>query len=316
MMINRRGIKIPGPGAGMPGAGLGLFCCLFLALSFFGACASSSAGPRAFYSGRRDFSLMGPGADLYIKAEVQSVRPILEGLILGGLTGAEIKEFLDMCETLTAAVYMGEERRFYAAAAGRFPSARGGFFFGISRDWEKRKSASGVDYWYSDKSKLGVFLTGKNAYLSNADPFVPPPGVRIPDGIGPLQNGAVLLGWMEDPASALNTIVAAFGVPIAIPAERLIFGVYPGGGENLNYTAVLRFETPTPSQANALVRIFTLARAGIAGADFTGRPDLESLARAFFSGGSPRQEGNALILTSGPMSGQDLALLFNIISLY
>ncbi|MDR2073502.1 MAG: hypothetical protein LBP60_08745 [Spirochaetaceae bacterium] len=294
---------------------MGLLLLLFLLLPLFASCASSSASPQAFYAGRRDFSLMGPGADLYIKAEVQSVRPILEGLILGGLTGAEIKDFLDMSETLTAAVYMGEERRFYAAATGRFPSARGGFFFGLSKDWEKRKSSSGIDYWYSDKSKLGVFLRGKNAYLANADPFVPPPGARAPETVGALQNGAVLLGWMEDPASALNTIVAAFGVPIAIPAERLIFGVYPGEEKNIGYTVVLRFETPTPTQANALVRIFTLARAAIAGADFSNRPDMEALARAFFSG-TPRQEGNALILTSGLVSGPDIALLFNIISLY
>ncbi|MDR2210184.1 MAG: hypothetical protein LBO65_01760 [Spirochaetaceae bacterium] len=307
-------MKSPGRRGGKPDP---FFSLVVLCLSLFlGACASSPASPEGFYSGRRDFSLMGPGADLYIKAEVRSVRPILESLILGGTTGAEVKDFLDMSDTLTAAVYTGEERRFYAAAAGRFPNARGGLFFSVSRDWEKKESPLGMDYWYSDKSKLGVALTGKNAYLANGDPFVPSPGAQAPEALGPLQDGAVLFGWMEDPASALNKIVAAFGVPIAIPAERLIFGVYPAGEENQDYTAVLRFETPTPAQANALVWIFTLARTQIAGADFSAHPDLEALAGAFFSGGAPRQEGNALILTSGVMKGQDLALLFNIISLY
>ncbi|MDR0599151.1 MAG: hypothetical protein LBG84_03590 [Treponema sp.] len=261
---------------------------------------------------------MPQGADLYISAEVKKARPILEGLSLGGVSGAGLGDFLDMTSTLTAAVFREEGRaggrpRFYAAAAGKFPSARGGLFFGASRDWEKRVSAGGIGYWYSEKSGLAVFLGAKSAYLSHGDPFAPPPGAESPAALEELRKGAVLSGWLDNPAPAFKRIAAAFGIPLEIPARRLLFGVYPGKGED--YTAALTLETPSPIQAAALVRIFDLARRNIAGADFSSRPDLEALARALFAG-VPRQEGAALILKTGTVSGRDLALLFNTISVY
>jgi hypothetical protein len=292
---------------------------------------------------------MAEGADLYISAEVQAVRPILDNLLLGGMTGGEVKEFLDMSDTLTAAVFEGESGggsaganggangangpmnggRFYAAASGRFPAGRGGLFFSASKDWEKRLSASGIDYWYSEKSTLAVFLDSRRAYLSSGDPFVPPPGAKSPPALGPLREGAVLSGWMNDPARAINRIIAAFGVPVEIPAERLVFAVYPvkESKETVNsgtakadetggrYTAVLRFETSAAAQANALARIFGFARLGLALADFGEYRDMETLARAFFAE-APRTEGNALVLKTAVMSGRDLALLFNTISVY
>ena len=81
------------------------------------------------------------------------------------------------------------------------------------------------------------------------------------------------------------------------------------------YRAALRFETASPSLATGLVRIFTLARVALAVADFKGKEDLKTLAEAFFSQ-NPRADGNALILTIETMSGKDLALLFNALSLY
>ncbi|MDR1144070.1 MAG: hypothetical protein LBK77_07635 [Spirochaetaceae bacterium] len=296
-------------------------CAAGLALCFLAGCASVPR-PENYYAGRKDtFALMAPGAELYITAEVRSVRPILEKLFLAGMTGADLKEFLDMSDTLTAAVFdeAGPARHFYAAAAGRFPGVRGGIFFGASRDWEKRVSAAGIDYWHSEKSRLSVFMGTKNAYFSDGDPFVPAPGAQSPPALEGLRRGSVLSGWMENPSSAINRIIAAFGLPIEIPANRLVFGVYPAGdaGEGLEeyYTAVLRFETPTAAQAAALVRIFTMAKIGLETADFSGYRDMETLARAFFTE-NPVRDGNALVLTTGVMSGGDLALLFNVISLY
>ncbi|GHV85295.1 hypothetical protein AGMMS50230_09030 [Spirochaetia bacterium] len=286
---------------------------------FLAACSSSpSAMAEVFYADRSGFALMGEGADLYVTARVQQVRPILDSLSLGGMTGAELKDFLDMSDTLTAAVYDGESRRFFAAAAGTFPSTRGGLFFSASKDWEKKVSASGLPYWYSEKSRLSVSLGAKNAYLSDGDPFVPAPGAQSPEALAEMQKGAGLSGWMENPALGINRIIAAFGVPIEIPLDRLVFAVYPAGsGMDAagQYTAALRLETPTTAQAGALVRIFTLAKIGLALTDFNGHRDMETLVRVFFSQ-NPRQDGNAMVLTTGIMNGRDLALLFNTISVY
>jgi hypothetical protein len=270
---------------------------------------------------------MAEGAGLYITAEVQSVRPILDSLVIGGMSGAELKQFLDMSDVLTAAIFQAPgERRFYASALGSFPSTGSGLFFSASKDWEKRTSALGMPYWHSPRSRLSVSLSARAAYLSHDDPFVPPPGAAIPEALPALQKGAVLSGWMNDPAPAINRFAANVGVPIAIPAERLVFAVYPAepahsrpdkgkqAGEE-QYRAVLRFETPTPTQAAALVRIFALAKVGLALADFNKREDMRVLAEALFSG-NPQAEGSALIITTGTMNGNDLALLFNAISLY
>jgi hypothetical protein len=265
---------------------------------------------------------MAPGADLYITADVPSTRPILEGLMLVGLTGAEIKDFLDISDTLTVSIFRRTTSPyFYAAASGKFPSARSGLFFSNSKDWERKQSASGIPYWYSQGSRLSVFLDSKNAYLSDGDPFVPPPGAESPAALAELRNGAVLSGWLENPASAINKIVAAFGVPIEIPAERLVFAVYPvvntanKTAKASDYTAVMRLETPSPTQAKALVRIFTMAKIGMALADFSQHQDMETLARAFFSD-NPVEDGNALVLKTSVMNGRDIALLFNTISVY
>ena len=294
----------------------------FLVLPLSCKSTGSVPSPEKFYAGRSGFALMAEGAGFYITAEVQSVRPILDSLKIGGMTGAELKQFLDMSNVLTAAVFEAAGgRRFYAAALGSFPTGSG-LFFSASKDWEKRTSALGMPYWYSQRSQLSVSLNAKVAYLSHDDPFVPPPGAAVPEALPALQKGAVLSGWMNDPAPAINRFAAGLGVPIEIPAERLVFAVYPAGpagkgkqaGEE-QYTAVLRFETPTSTQAAALVRIFTLAKIGLAMADFSGREDMKVLAGAFFSG-NPQAEGSALILTTGTMNGTDLALLFNAISIY
>ena len=303
----------------------------FGCLAVFLLTASCASVPKAetFYRDRSGFSLMPEGAPLYLMAEVQEVRPILDELVLGGLSGAEIKKFLDMSNHVTLAVYQNPgERHFYAAAMGKFPSGGGGLFFSASKDWEKKVSASGLPYWYSERSWLSVSLGAKEAYLSDVDPFVSPPGAKIPEALPAMQKDSVLSGWMNNPAQAIKKLAAAFEIPIEIPAERFLFVIYPadestsGGGskknradENSLYSATLRFETPAAAQAAGLVMIFSLARLGMANADFGDHKKMETLARAFFSN-SPRQDGNALILKTGVMSGKDLALLFNTISVY
>ena len=278
------------------------------------SCATSPSAPKpeTFYSGRSGFALMPEGAELYMTAEVQKVRPILDSLSLGGMTGSELERFLDMSDTLTAAVFKSVEVwHFYGAASGKFPNATGGLFFSASKDWEKKVSASGIPYWYSDNSKLAVSLGDKNAYFSDTDPFVPPPGTTVPEALPAMRTGSVLSGWMNNPGEALGKVVAGFGVPISIPAERLVFAVFPADGQG-QYTATLRFETPTSTQAAALARIFTLAKLGMAMANFDDA-NMKILAEAFFSQ-TPQAEGSALIVRTGKMSGKDIALLFNSIS--
>jgi len=295
------------------------------------SCRSSPSvpTPEQYYRGRSGFELIPEGGELYITARVQSARPILDSLTLGGLSGADLKSFLDMSDTLTAVVFPSEEEwLFYAAATGRFPSARSGLFFGASRDWERRDSSSGMQYWYSQQSRLGLFLSSRLAFVSHDDPFVAPPGAREPEALASLQENAVLSGWITNPAQAINSIIAVLEIPVEMPVESLVFAVYPEGQQSSRnreelYSAVLRFETPSNIQAAALVIMLNLAKMGLdlsgsieqETADMGIQMDIQTLAKIFFSN-PPRQEGNSLVLTTGIVNGSELALLFNAFSVY
>ena len=304
-------------------------CAILAACVLFTACASSPK-PETFYADRRDsFALMAPGADIYLSADVEAARPILDRLSFGGFGGGEISQFLDMTGSITAALYGSGPRRFLAAASGRYPSGRGGIFFSASKDWVKVKSESGIEYWHSDKSALSVYLGSSRAYVSDADPFVSAPGAESPAGLADLRAGAVLSGWMDKPGAALNRIIAALGVPVQIPADRLVFGVYraekeaDSAGEKTPaetglYRAALRLETQSAAQAAALARIFTMAKLAMAFVDFSAMEsgaDLASLAGIFLSN-VPEQDGSVLTLTTGIMDGKNIALLFNTLSVY
>ncbi|MDR2144466.1 MAG: hypothetical protein LBP29_08865, partial [Treponema sp.] len=311
---------------------------LFAAAVFatLAACASSPK-PETFYADRGDsFALMAPGADIYLSADVEAARPILDRLSMGGFGGGEISQFLDMTNSITAALYGSGPRRFLAAASGNYPSARGGIFFSASKDWAKTKSASGIAYWHSDKSALSVYLGPASAYVSDADPFVSAPGAESPAGLAELKAGAVLSGWMDKPGVPLNRIIAALGVPVQIPADRLVFGVYraeetavstgnrsstgaekTSAGDGL-YRAALRLETQSETQAAALARIFTMAKLASAFADFSAMESGAGLASltAVFLSNVPERNGSVLTLTTGVMNGTDIALLFNTLAVY
>jgi hypothetical protein len=258
--------------------------------------------------------VLAPGADLYIGADVEGARPILDGLSLGSLGGAELSDFLDRSRSLSVAVYGGGPRRFLAAAFGKYPGG-GGLFFGARGDWEKARSASGIPYWRSEKRELSVYLNSARVFVSDGDPFVPPPGAESPRELVPLKEGAVLSGWMENPGPPLSRIAAALGVPVEIPAERLIFAVYPADGRG-EYRAVLRLETANPSRAGALARLFTFAKAALSeSGPAVQSSGVQSLVRIFFTE-NPGLDGSAVVLKTGVLKSRDFALLFNTLTVY
>jgi hypothetical protein len=302
--------------------GGGIFFILILA-----ACASAPR-PEEFYADRKDsFALMAPGADIYFTADVAEARPILDTFSLGTMEGREIAEFFDMTSSITAALYNTGSHRFLAAGRGRYPSVRGGIYFSSSKDWTKKKSVSEIEYWYSAKSNLSVYLNSASVYVSDADPFVPAPGAESPAVLADIRAGSVLSGWMDKPDSALNAIISALGVPVTIPARRLIFAVYradpaaPGetGNEALYYAA-LRLETTDKNQAAGLVRVFSVVKLASELIDFSSIKREQGINVAgmaqFFFANAPAQDGNAIILKTGIMKGSKLALLFNMLSVY
>ena len=136
------------------------------------SCASSPKAGAVQKDGSPDYSLLPPGASIYLWADVEKAKPILKALSFAGLEGENSGKILDLTETAIGAFYgEGASRRFYLAGWGNYPNLRSGFAMTFNRDWKKIKSDTGNRYWYSQRNKLGVAVGPGMALASDGDPF-------------------------------------------------------------------------------------------------------------------------------------------------
>jgi hypothetical protein len=296
----------------------------FLVL-FFVSCATAPKIVEPPFEGA-DFSVLPPGARVYLWAGVKEARPLLEVLSIGGLDGRDAAEILDRTDTAAAAFYPAETgRRFFLAGWGSYPSWRAGLSMAFSRDWKKLKSETGKRYWYSQSRGIGAAVGSKLAYAAEGDPFAAPDGdpVKSPRGFEEFRKGCALAGWIPAPHEPVNRFLAVMEVPLQIPAEDFFFGIAGVEGGNEGWELRFRVRTPSASQARALVTLFSLARMfavnsaseniGIPqGPDETG---LRGLLPALFAN-LPVQDGADITLRSAPVRTEEFSLLFSFFSVY
>jgi hypothetical protein len=264
-----------------------------------------------------DLALLPPGASLYLYADVAGARPILELLSFRGIGGADIPQILDRTDSAAAAFYPeGMERRFLAAARGKYPSFRTGLSFAVNSSWKKRRSSAGGHYWYSTGYKLAAVIGRERALISDTDPLGSSPGTRAPEGFEDLSRGAVLAGWLPGAAARIDSFLAARDIPLQVPVELVLFGIYPsgGGGEGAGYEIILCLETPSESHAQGLAALISMMRLLIADAMEPGDP-FKTMMDHFFTL-PPVRNGTNLSFRSGPVDATEMALLFNLFSLY
>jgi hypothetical protein len=295
----------------------------FLAL-FFVSCATAPkiAEPPA---GGADFSVLPPGARVYLWADVKETRPLLETLSIGGLDGRDAAEILDRTDTAAAAFYPEEAgRRFFLAGWGSYPSWRAGVSMAFSRDWKKLKSETGKRYWYSKSRGIGAAIGAKLAYAAEGDPFAAAGGgpVISPDGFEEFRKACVLAGWIPAPREPVNRFLADMEIPLQIPAEDFFFGIAGAEGGNEGWELLFRVRTPSASQARALLTLFSLARmfavnSAVEDIGVPQGPDdgLGGLLPALFAN-LPVQEDKDVVLKSAVMDAEKTALLFKTFSVY
>ncbi|GHV69833.1 hypothetical protein AGMMS49928_14210 [Spirochaetia bacterium] len=280
---------------------------LILAVS----CATKPKGPVTFDSG--DFALLAPGGSVYCAVNVAASRLILDNLSLEGINGRDMAQVLDRTDSAVAAFYPPESgRSFMAAARGRY--SFGTMFFSSASGWKKQKSVNGGSYWYSAARKISVSLKSRLAQISDRDPFLKAPGAEVPEGFALLTRNAAMAGWVNNAGEHLDRLFENLGIPLQIPAERLLFGIYavsdegaPGTGAP-GYEAVVRLETPSAGHARGLVNLISMVGALAASAE--GFPE----AIAPFFAQRPQQDEAALIIRTGIMSEAQITLLFNLFS--
>jgi hypothetical protein len=188
----------------------------------------------------------------------------------------------------------------------------------MNASWEKRTSDRGLKYWYSGREGLSILLEPRYALVSDGELFAPPGQVTVPDAFWELREGSALAGWLEDAAVPINRFLGQLEIPIQVPADRLIFAVFPVEGQKpvRTYNALLRLETPSVSHAKALASMVAMIRL------FTSRPEAEggtgsvpALIAALFAS-PPVQEDAALILKTAALDAEAVALLFTMFSVH
>jgi hypothetical protein len=316
-----------------------LVCCLgagVIAVLVFSSCASNPP-PAAVSAAGGDFAYLAPGGSAYFYTDVRLSRSILENLSVRGVDMTRIGRFWDKVDFLSGALYPnGESRRLLLHAwrqKGKVPSASALF---LSAKWEKTASPTGRSYYHSKSYGFSVSTQGSHAFVSDADPFVPEPFVTMPDGLAELQWEAVILGWLDNAGTPINNFLSLAGAPVHVPTNRILFGIYrsqpdmntemadaatedpvlraAGAGESL-YELRLRVETQNANQAKALATLLALVRV------FVEKPESNLVAehrealRPLLAN-PPSQDGQDLVISAGPMSAGEIALLFNRFSVY
>jgi hypothetical protein len=286
---------------------------------------------------RGDFALLPSGGQLYLWADVNETRPLLESIEYEGLSLAHAATILDRTNTAVAVfgnmknanVSAGNVDKFFISLQGRYPTFQAGFSLTFSRDWKKLRSGTGNSYWFSQGIGVGLALDSQLALVSGGDPFIRIPSIQnqpatsVPDGFDKFREqyrpqGAVMAGWISD-NDLVNGFLSNFGLPISIPSEDFFFCVLkqkePGKEES--WELVFDIRTPSVNQARALVTIFSLAQvfiSALSNRDAEKR-SLSDFIPVLFAN-APQREESTLTLKSDSFSTGELALLFSAISVY
>ncbi|MCL2093521.1 MAG: hypothetical protein FWH12_04920 [Treponema sp.] len=286
------------------------------------SCATTPRGSLHLPDGAPDFSLLPPGANVYLWADTQAARPVLEILSLGGLNSRDAAQILDRTTAVMAGFYPpGGEQSFYLAGQGNYPSGGARFSMGLSGDWSRIRSAAGGRYWHSASANLGVALGPHLAMVSDGDPLSVSSAAGeetlVPQGFEDFRRPLALAGWLGNPLSTLDSFMAFLGLPLQIPAQEFYFGL--DSPSPYEYEMVLMIKADSPSQAGSLLALFSTARffllsaMSLQGADTPVLPIQEAGALLFSN--LPRQEGDSLILRTPALDLDHIALLFFLFSL-
>jgi hypothetical protein len=107
-------------------------------------------------------------------------------------------------------------------------------------------------------------------------------------------------------------------IPLRIPADLFVFGVYPAEEDAANpgsrFFAKLRLELPSPSHAGALMAMLGIVRAYFINPDLPDTGVLPLVPLLFAN--APVLDDSSLILRTDAMDAEKIALLFTAFSVY
>ncbi|MDR1029418.1 MAG: hypothetical protein LBL76_00940, partial [Treponema sp.] len=248
--------------------------------------ALSEAGP---------FARFPAGALVYLYVDTVKARPILNAVSLERFGGNPTTMAAVLDKTATAAVAFypkGGPRRFLVEARGRYPRFQASLSFTFNAGWKKQRAATGASYWYAPQTGISIFLDADHAFVSDGDPLPAPDGsvLSVPETFALFAQDAVLAGWLTEGATPLNQFLQSLEIPLQIPAGQVLFSLQQSQGY---YEGLIRLETPSVSQARALVSLFSMARlfmGPLVPGDINSLTDPQALGGLFFAH-PPEQDG-------------------------
>jgi len=301
----------------------------------FASCATSPRAGQVSADGPPDFSVLPAGANVYLWADVERARPLLDSFSMAGFKIKDASQVLDRTQTAVAALYPEESpQRFFLAARGKYPDTRAGISMSFSRNWKKVKSETGNRYWHSKGYGVGVAMGTELVFASSGDPFAPPSGSDpAPEGFEDFRRPCVLAGWLNNPDLPINRFMDGLGIPLQIPAQEFFFGIVRSTAnlsfteasltDNAQWELVFGIRTASASQARSLVSLFSMARFFMMmgmddGDEFSGEDSSfgpMELAALLFAN-VPEQNEDFLTLRIGPLDEKRIALLLTMFPVY
>jgi hypothetical protein len=270
---------------------------------------------------RNDFSELAAGGSAYIYVDVPEMRPVLDQIQFGNISGADggAKDVLDRTETGVIGMYPKEsERSFMISANGKFPVFQSSIAMTFSPAWKKIKSETGIKYWRSEENNLSLALSSQKAYLSDGEPFLEiadlkNAAVDVPEQFYQIRKNAVMAGWVDKAGTKINTFLSNTGIPIQIPADTMLVGFYAStesSSENPLYDGTIHLEFPTVSQAKAVSTILGFAKIMLVDA-IDDSQTLGKILKSLLSN-SPNLDENIIKMNMENLNAEELASLFNI----
>lgn len=301
---------------------------------FFSSCAS---GPKTQVRDPSlgEFAYLAPGGLAYFYVDVNRARPILAHITMKDVDMRQTMRILRRVDFVSGAVYPQDAKRKILLHAwrqkGNIPGGAGLVF---SPQWKQTLSETGGKYWHSERAGLSVSIQNTQAFVSDGDPFTDGTPISLPEKLDELRWDALLLGWMENAGTPINNFLSTIGLPVHIPTERILFGIYestgqepddddaglPEGGsvddlpESL-YEMRFRVETGNANQARALAALLAIVRGLAENPDINADQEfLETLRPLLVN--PPSQEGPDLVIKTGALNAQGIALLFSRFAVY
>jgi len=259
------------------------------------------------------------GADVYMIADVNRARPLVNLLPVKELKDNQTKQMLDRTNFLAAALFPKESgRNFQLVAWGNFPSTGVEIAFGMTKGWEKKAAATGYSYWRSNESGLSIAVNPKQAFIvassgAAVEPVTVSADVTMPKGFVEFRKNEAgetspFSFWLNEGAGVVNQILNSSGVQIRFPVKELFVVFFPA--EEGQYRAMIRMHFENASQARGMAGLLAMANNYIFG-ELGGK----SLLTAVFFSSPPVVNGSHFDIKTAVLKEAEIVQLFGLFSL-